>query len=86
MNAELKDISSKVEEVNQCINYISNFPDFHITDFSEPIKNYRLNPLSGLLDDFITGNLNENEINEVITEFDKIKKEYNIFLYLIHYY
>jgi hypothetical protein len=42
----------------------------------DEIKSSRINPLSNILDDFIVGNLNEDEFNEIITKFDNIKKEY----------
>lgn len=55
-----------------------NLPEIKTLDLTEPVKSYRINPLSGLLDDFIDGNLNEDEINEVITTFDNLKKRYYI--------
>ncbi|MCD0480408.1 hypothetical protein LPB90_18370 [Chryseobacterium sp. LC2016-29] len=45
-------------------------------DLTEPVKSSRIDPLKGLLDDFIAGNLNEDEVNKLITQFDDIKNEY----------
>ncbi|MCT2410030.1 hypothetical protein NZD88_20940 [Chryseobacterium antibioticum] len=53
-----------------------DLPKIKTLDLTEPVKSYRIKPLSNILDDFIDGNLNEDEINEVITRFDNIKKEY----------
>lgn len=51
-----------------------NFPEIKTLDFTEPVKSYRINPLSGLLDGFIAGNLNEDEFNGIITTFNNLKK------------
>ena len=53
-----------------------DLPEIKTLDLTEPVKSYRIKPLSNILDDFIDENLNEDEINEVITTFDNIKKEY----------
>lgn len=51
-----------------------NLPEIITLDFTDSVKRHRINPLSGLLDDFIAGNLNEDEFNEIITTFNNLKK------------
>lgn len=51
-----------------------NLTEIKTLDFTETVKSSRINPLSGLLDDFIAGNLNEDEFNEIITTFNNLKK------------
>lgn len=41
MNSNLKEISSDLEEVKECIDYISKLPDFQYIDFSE-VKSHRI--------------------------------------------
>mgnify|MGYP001047492217 CR=1 FL=1 len=54
-----------------------NTPELKTLELTEPVKIHRINPLSNLLDDFIDGKLNEDEVNQLITQFDNIKKQYN---------
>ncbi|WP_241282938.1 hypothetical protein [Chryseobacterium timonianum] len=54
-----------------------NTPELKTLELTEPVKIHRINPLSNILDDFIDGKLNEDEVNQLITQFDNIKKQYN---------
>jgi len=54
-----------------------NTSELKTLELTEPVKIHRINPLSNLLDDFIDGKLNEDEVNQLIMQFDNIKKQYN---------
>lgn len=99
IDSELKEISSKVKEVKECINYISNLPDFVVIDYAER-KKVRINP------HFIIEFKNELERIGLLKKFEeeiKLKKfpehinlenigsyenddNWNEFLHIVDYY
>ncbi|PWN59142.1 hypothetical protein [Chryseobacterium oncorhynchi] len=78
---EIKEIKEILEDLEREEKKYTVIPMGNLSE----IKSIPINPVSNLLNDFIAGNVNEDEVNEIITKFDNIKKEYKPITFLTAY-